>query len=307
MAWGGALYDDFNDIAVDEAGNIFLAGSTKSYGVGNSDILLLKYNSLGTLLWQKTYGGASDDWAMGIKLDDSGNIYLAGSTTSFGTGDADIVVLKLDSSGTVLWQKTWGSASREDSMDIALDGNGNVYVTGFTPGFGPGDVDTFLLKYDVDGNLLWQALWYGSDSDYASNCTTDGEGNIYVTGYTFSFSGGARADAILLKYDTNGALLLQKTWVNSGGGSSGVREAMIDSNGMLVICGMAADINGTWSDAAGIAIHVGGVEGDAAMVMNDVVGTAISAPGTESTPSGTIDTGGGLSDALLMKLNPAGL
>jgi uncharacterized delta-60 repeat protein len=303
--YGGPSHHDFADIDVDSTGNIYVAGGTKSYGVGGNDVLLQKRDSSGTILWEKTYGGAVDDFCWEMQVDSGGNIYLEGYTNSSGAGDDDELLLKLDTSGNILWQKTWGTAYMDLPSGLALDNFGNVYVTGSTIGFGPGDEDTFLLKYDADGSLLWQALWYGTNRDYAVTCACDAEGNIYVAGYTNSFS-PLLYNLFLLKYNSFGALLSQKTWSTSSIWSA-ARGGVFDGNGMLVLCGAAADASGAWADVSGTSIHVGGTEGDAALIMNDIASTVNAPVGTDATPSGVIDTGGGDWDALTMRLDPAAI
>jgi PKD repeat protein len=303
--YSGTLHHDFTDIDVDSSGAIYITGGTQSFGAGGTDVIVQKMDSFGTILWEKAYGGTLNESCWELQLDSVGNIYLAGDTKSFGASEGDSLLLKLDTSGNMLWQKTWGTPYLDAGSGLALDGYGNVYITGYTIGFGPGDEDAFLLKYNTDGSLLWQALWYGTGRDYAVTCGCDADGNIYVTGYTDSFSAPSY-DIFLLKYNLVGALISQRTWSISSVWTTS-RGVSFDNNGMLVLCGAAMDTSGTWADVSGTSIHVGGTEGDSVLTINDVTATVATPAGTETSPSGVIDTGGGGWDALTMRLDPAAI
>ena len=215
--WGGYNYDYGRGIAVDGSGNAFITGSTDSYGTGNNNVFLLKYDSSGNLLWYKTWGSSENAGGSGIALDSSGNIFITGSTYSYGAGNRDTLVLKYDSSGSLLWNKTWGGSGDDWGNGIALDGSGNAFITGFTDSYGTGNNDAFLLKYNSSGNLLWYKTWGGSDRDYGYEIALDGLGKAYITGVTYSYGLG-NSNAFLLKYDSFGNLLWYKTW---GGDSYG--------------------------------------------------------------------------------------
>jgi tetratricopeptide (TPR) repeat protein len=212
--WGGSDYDCGRGIALDGSGNAFITGSTSSFGEGYSDVFLLKYDSSGTLQWNKTWGGPNDDYGHGIALDGSGNAFITGSTESYEDGNDDAFLLKYDASGNLLWNKTWGGSNYDYGHGIALDGSGNAFITGSTHSYGAGYYDAFLLKYDTSGNLLWYKTWGGSNDDIGKGIALDGSGNAFITGSTRSYGAGDN-DAFLLKYDTSGNLLWNKTWGGS--------------------------------------------------------------------------------------------
>ena len=112
--------------------------------------------------WAHTWGGASADSVSGIAVDPaSGAIYATGSTSSFGAGGVDVLLLKYDSSGSLVWSRTWGGPGNESGNSVAVDGLGNVYVVGSTDSFGAGWYDALILKFDRSGNLLWSRTWGG--------------------------------------------------------------------------------------------------------------------------------------------------
>jgi len=183
-------------IAVDGSGNAFIAGSTVSDGTRPSDVFLLKYDSSGNQLWNKTWGGSDWDDGHGIALDASGNVFITGKTYSFGAGYSDVFLLKYDSSGNMLWEKTWGGYNYECGYGIAVDGSGNAFITGsYNINYGTETSDAFLLKYDSSGNILWETTWGGEGRGIA----LDGSGNAFIAGSTVI--GGARSSEVfLLKY-----------------------------------------------------------------------------------------------------------
>jgi len=232
--WGGSEMDLNGEITLDDLGNAFIMGQTLSYGAGSEDIFLLKYNSTGNLLWDKTWGGSSHEYPYGFASDASGNTFITGRTNSYGAGYSDAFLLKYDSSGNLLWDKTWGGSGGETGWEIAVDDLGNAYITGETPSYGAGYSDAFLLKYDSSGNLRWDKTWGGSASDYGRGIALDSSGNTFIAGMTNSYGAGY-SDAFLLKYDSTGNLLWDKTW--GGSGHDQVRGIVLDSSGNTFITG----------------------------------------------------------------------
>jgi len=158
---------------VDASGNAYVIGSVGNQAVttyGNYDILVAKYNSAGTLQWQKRIGNASYNWGNGITADASGNVYIAGYTDS-GSG-YDIVAIKLDSTGSLVWHRflTATGTSNDVGNGVVVDGSGNVYVTGYNATNG---TDIQIVKYNSSGVLQWQR---GVKS--ANNAAIDGSYGI---------------------------------------------------------------------------------------------------------------------------------
>jgi uncharacterized protein YjiK len=149
-------------IATDDAGNIYLTGSTRGelngiVNAGYDDIFLVKYDSSGNKIWTRQLGTDSYDWAHGIASDGQGNIYVTGETLggldgNTNAGGRDTYLVKYDSSGNKIWTKQLGTVDNDAGMGIATDSSGNIYVTGYTWGSLNGNVnqggsDIFLVKY----------------------------------------------------------------------------------------------------------------------------------------------------------------
>jgi hypothetical protein len=183
-------------LAVDGSGNVYVTGRSDGSGTG-FDYATIKYDSDGNELWAARYDGPASgrDWPTDLAVDGSGNAYVAGYSTGRGT-DYDYATIKYDSDGNELWvARHDGPASSNDlAYALAVDGWGNVYVTGFdTSGSG---YDYATIKYDTDGNQQWVAK-YNAGQDYANEIAVDASGNVYVTG---SSQGSSYYDYATIKY-----------------------------------------------------------------------------------------------------------
>ncbi len=202
ITWGGNNNDYGYGIALDGSGNIYITGDTNSFWDLDGDAFIAKYDSSGNSVMNITWSGSDDDWGRDIILDGSGNIYITGYTYSFGVGDLDVFIAKFDNSGNSMKNITWGGSDNEAGIDIALDGSGNIYITGWTDSFGAGTIDTLIVKFDSSGNSVKNYTWGGIDSDFGRSIALDGSGNIYITGYTYSFGTG-NSDAFIVKIPSN--------------------------------------------------------------------------------------------------------
>ncbi len=222
---GGAGNNQGYGVAVDGTDNVYVTGAysataefdpTGSGGtltaVGGNDIFLAKYDAGGNLIRVQSIGGSAADHGMGVAIDRTDNVlltgYFASATLDFNPGGSggvinntggsiDIFLAKYDSSGGYLWAKSMGGAKQDHSQAIAVDGVGNIYITGtfesltadFNPGGSGGMVtnagayNIFVAKYDREGNHLWAKGMGGSGHDWGLGVTADGNGNAYVSGY----------------------------------------------------------------------------------------------------------------------------
>jgi uncharacterized delta-60 repeat protein len=298
--WGGSGWDILNAVAIDSAGNIYCAGQTYSFGAGNWEAFVLKYNTSGTIQWAQTWGGASADSLSAVALDSGGNIYYAGWTYSFGAGYSDALLLKYNSSGTIQWAKTWGGSNIEAVSAVAVDSSGNIYCAGHTYSFGAGYSypDPFLLKYDTSGALQCAKTWGGSHYDSLSAVAADSAGNTYYAGLTSPFGTGY-SDALLLKYDSSGALQWAKAWGGSLG--DGLSAVAVDSTGNVYVGGGTRSYTGVWQEVTtGTQTSLTGSESSPTGTTTSPSGAGGSPTGTQTSPTGS-EIGAGGSDTLLLK------
>ena len=211
--YGGTGYDYPASIQQTSDGGYIVAGDTDSFGAGGSDFWIVKLDSAGSVDWQSTYGGTSDDWANSIQETSDGGYIVAGDTVSFGAGGSDFWVLKLDSAGNVNWQYTYGGTGDDFDTFIQQTSDGGYIAAGFTDSFGAGSNDIWVLKLDSNGIVEWQKTYGGTNDEYClySPIQETGDSGYILGGMTLSFGAGS-ADFWALKLDSNGIVEWQKTY-----------------------------------------------------------------------------------------------
>ncbi|WP_198362115.1 PEGA domain-containing protein [Thermococcus pacificus] len=176
--YGGSGRDGFwgVNLAIADNGDIIVASSTESFGTETphySNVWVLRLDANGNIKWQKTYGGRSNDHAHAVAIADNGDIIVASYTYSFGAGEGDFWVLRLDTNGNVKWQKTYGGENEDVAYAVALADNGDIIVAGSTVSVGG-----WVLRLDENGDIKWQKA-YRSDPHAVALAPT---GDIIVAG-----------------------------------------------------------------------------------------------------------------------------
>ena len=241
---------DGSSVNTDVAGNIFIAGAFYSPTIifdtytlnnaGNYDGFITKYNSVGNVIWTKSFGGVGQDLCYSVCTDINGNAFITGyfssPTITFGSytltnnGSQNVYITKFDSNGNVLWAKSAIGSGNDCAYSISTDGSGNSIITGYfgspTIIFGAytltntGSSSIFIVKYDPNGNVLWAKSSIGSSWDNGYSVSTDAAGNIFSTGSysgatitfnTFTLANIGGTDGFITKYDSNGNALWAKT------------------------------------------------------------------------------------------------
>jgi hypothetical protein len=157
-------------------------------------MVLVKWDAEGNLLWNRTWGGPSDDYGSEVWGDDAGNVYTCGETSSSGSGYY-MVLVKWDSAGNQLWNRTRGG----NASGLWGDDAGNVYTCGSTDRSITGNYDIVLVKWDVAGNQQWSCIWGGSSNEYGHGVWGDGKGNVYTCGES-QVNGAFNSDMVLVKW-----------------------------------------------------------------------------------------------------------
>lgn len=207
-------------ITLDSSGNVYVTGSSYTNNT-NFDICTIKYNSSGIQQWVSRYDGVANgyDYPQSIKVDDIGNVYIAG--TSEGISE-DYCTIKYNSAGIQQWIVRYnGPGNNRDRVnDMNIDVNGNLYVTGESEGIGT-QKDICTIKYNSSGIQQWIARYNGvaNSFDGAKKMTLDIAGNIYVTGYTRGISTGS--DYCTIKYNSNGVQQWVTTYVGPTNSNEG--------------------------------------------------------------------------------------
>lgn len=235
---GTSESDNGQGIAVDSSGNSYITGYTGGdlegeTNAGHDDIFVAKYDTDGNREWTRQFGTSHYDYGMGIAVDSNGNSYLTGYTQEQNQwGDIveeDIVLAKYDANGTEQWSITFGTPELDAGHGIAVDSNGNSYITGYTrgdlnnpPDTNQGGRDVFIAKYDTAGNEQWTRLLGTGQTEVGNSITVDAKGNSYITGYTWGDLGDppdtnqGNSDIFVAKYDAGGT----KQWTRLLGTAS---------------------------------------------------------------------------------------
>jgi len=197
-------------------GGFAVAGFTQSFGAGGSDILVLKLAPDGSLIWARTYGGTSWDYAYSIIQTTDGGYAVAGMTYSFGYGDGDFIVLKLASNGSLTWARTFGnSGGGEYISSIIQTTDGGYAVTGVGREAWTGN-NLVVLKLAADGSLTWSKTFsYSGYTEYPKSIIQTAEGGYAVAGYSGTISSSCAF--FVFKITSDGSLVWARTY---GGASS---------------------------------------------------------------------------------------
>jgi uncharacterized delta-60 repeat protein len=258
---GPGNYNDFaRDMAVDSSGNAYVTGYTYIDGM-NRDYATVKYNSAGAEEWAKTYDGPENgiDYAYGIAVDTSGNVYVTGYSEGTGTG-TDCVTIKYNSAGALQWVARYdGPENRNDSgWAITVDTAGNVYVTGRTYTGSAGRYDYLTIKYNSAGVEEWVSTYDGSgnQNDYPYFIALDSSNNVYVCGYSY---GNGSYDYATVKYNSTGYFQWAARYDGPGNGSDYPHHLAVDSADNVYVTGRSPG-NGTYADIATVKYDSGGNE-----------------------------------------------
>jgi len=275
---GGGGLDIGTEITIDNNGNSYITGVfeyTATFGsytltsLGEYDVFTAKLDADGSWLWATQAGGNDLDISLGIATDNVGNIFVSGyfyETSSFGSytltssGDEDIFVAKLDTNGNWLWAIQTGASEEDGGNGLAVDDDGNSFVTGYfseTVAFGsstlssPGSGSIFIAKLDTNGNWIWAAQAVTSEYDWieSNDIVIDIAGNSYITGSfegsaafgSYSFTSIGEEDAFVAKLDADG------NWLWAVHVSSSDDEENVSGNGITLSDENGSNVTGYFS------------------------------------------------------------
>lgn len=271
--YGGNNQDQANKLALDGSGNAYFTGNTNSSNfpiqnayqpilLGNQDAFLVKITSNGSSVPYATYfGGSAADVGYGVAASSDGQAYITGYTlssnlpitnafqTNFGGGAGDGFATKFNMSGSALVYSTYlGGSSNDVAEGCEVDGDGYLYVTGYTNSNNfpvhnalqlsrSGSNDVFVTKFNPGGSTVMYSTYLGgSGSDIGSNPAFDEDGNVYVVGYTSSGnypvqdpvqgSNGGGIDAFVSALNANGSALIYSTYLGGAATELGVEIAV---------------------------------------------------------------------------------
>lgn len=201
-AYGGAQFDCGCSLAAAADSGFVIAGRTRSFGAGGFDAWVVRTDANGDTVWTRTYGGAGWDEARSVQPIADGYI-VAGTTRSFGSGNEDVWLLKLNARGETTWARTYGGAGWEGASSVALTADSGCVIAGYADSVGGGLRDIWLIRADADGGTTWSRRYGGSLVDEGLSVQQTADGGYVIAGYTGSFGAGDY-DAYLIKTDSLG-------------------------------------------------------------------------------------------------------
>ena len=336
---GGAEGDEGRAITTDEVGNLYLAGSTEN-GPNGWDYTVTKLSPQGTLIWQHFYGGSGYDKPEAIVRTTAGELFVLGYSTSTdgditgNHGNDDAWLLKLDQNGELIWEKSFGGPGIDLGWNMALDNDNNLTLACLTDEEG-GDVgnqiggaDYWIVKCDLDGNVIWERTYGGTGDDFVSNVEGTDDGGYIVGGGTRSVDGdisqpaelGDEGDIWIIKLAGDGTL----QWETSLGGSGSEGGKVIPrSDGGYVVIGNTNSTDGDVSMALGgtdvwIAQlsnsgeltserSYGGTSGDSERDLHEIAGGGFFISANTSSSNGDVaGYHGGFFDLWAFRIDPEG-
>ena len=208
-SYGKAGFDGGYSVQQTADGGYILTGTYKNNGTENYDVILLKTDAVGTIVWQKLYGGSNDDWGYHVETLPDGYI-VSGHTFTFGQGEYDIYLIRTDLNGDTLWTRTYGQEGEDVGWWVRPVADGGFIVAGNAERLGIDHHNTYLLKTDSEGHIVWTRSYGQSDPDPEINSETavsvalTPDGGYALAGYTTSYGAGGY-DFYLLKTDSLGS------------------------------------------------------------------------------------------------------
>lgn len=231
----GNSNDNGTSVNVDVFGNIIVAGRSSENNY--TDYIVIKYNSTGVLQWSKNYNGPGNlsDWALALKTDNVGNIYVTGRSRGNGTGE-DYATIKYSPEGIEQWVQRYNAGGDDIAEELILDDSGNVYITGQSQLSIGSDYDIATIKYNSAGVVQWVKRYDRSGGDdFGWDIALDQNNNVCVTGFASDIITGA--DIVTLKYDNLG----NQQWVSIYSGETDnndeARSIAIDNLNNIYVTG----------------------------------------------------------------------
>lgn len=276
--YGGAGMEGGHSVTLDTSGSIYLTGYStstsgiasggfqNSYGGGTTDAFVVKFSSAGSRLWGTYFGGNSSEYGYCLATGSAGSILLAGNTNSssaialngfqntFGGGTEDAFLAKFDLSGNLLWATYYGGPLSDAGNGVACDSLGNIYLAGTTwsstgiasGGFQNnigGACDAFLAAFSSGGSRIWATYFGGSAYDFANKVATADSGsvviagrsqstsNISISGWQNAYNGGLY-DGILASFSASG-IINCATYIGGAGYDQGIFASVADDGSIL--------------------------------------------------------------------------
>jgi hypothetical protein len=237
--FGGSGDDEGNSVQQTSDGGYIIAGYTSSFGAGNYDAWLIKTDADGNKLWDKTFGGTDDDQGFSVQQTSDGGYVLTGFTHSSGAVMGDVWLIKTDSSGNKVWDRTYGGSGGDAGWSVRQTTDGGYIIAGSTNSI-PGGGGAWLIKTDTSGNKVWDRTFGTRGDEYAYSVRQTSDGGYILTGNT-AVAGVHICNVWLVKTDSTG----NKVWDRTFGGANDDSGCWVEqiADGGYIIAG--------WTESSG--------------------------------------------------------
>jgi len=307
-SFGGRGADGGNHSIGTSDGGYISVGYTNAYGNGKNDVWIIKTDFTGEREWSRVYGGKLDDYGWGITESIDGGYVIAGETFSFGRGQSDIYLLKIDSTGNMVWNTTFGGLAEDVAYAVVNSDDGGFVVASQTKSYGKGGSDGMIVKFNSDGIKEWHRLFGGKGLDYFKSITIDSIKGYVLAGGTRSFDNGD-SQGWLLSVNLDGFPKWEKTYGDKGEDAFNMITRTKD-NGFVAVGSSASFFSKGMKDIVMIKLDSLGQK----LWMNlyggkkDDIATAVSEckDGGFILTGETTSYGKGKSDIFLLKTNQLG-
>jgi predicted secreted protein len=253
MLWnrtsGGPDYDEAQSVIQTVDGGYAVAGVTRSYGLGVTDFWLVKTDLNGLHQWNRTYGGTGLDYLFALTQTNDGGYVMTGSTYRNETNQSDFYLVKTDSAGNLVWERTYGESGWEEAYAVVQTSDGGYAVVGETDSVGAGGTDIWWVKTTPDGDQEREQTYGGANNDGASSLVQTADGGYLIAGYTESYGNGIPMypDLWLVRIDSTGKA--RPLWDHSFGGlGSDSAEDLISTESGFAVAGATQLYNASDQD-----------------------------------------------------------
>lgn len=250
--------DDFGwDLREDRSGDLWVVGYAQDEPGGDLDVLLMRTSASGDVRWERRFGGPRDEAAWAMELTDNGDVVICAQTESFGSGERDVYVLRVASSGEEVWNRVIGGPGVDRIFSMAPSPDGGHVFTGIRSPDVDADLDGYLLKLSATGHTVWERTFGGDRYDVGHGVVAV-DGGYLVSGYGQSFA-ESEHDVYLLKVDEAG----ETVWFRTVGGEGDDRAMMSAplADGGSVTIGYSS-VDGQWKPYLITADTAGSVTSD---------------------------------------------
>jgi len=300
--WGGSGSDQAEAVAVGADGAAYVAGGTSSFGGGG--VFVVKFTPAGALVWQRHWGTGSED-GQGVAVGPDGNLVVAGVAARPNVaGASDLVLLKVDPAGALVWQRAYAGATNADARGgVAVGADGSIYAAGAlqeVTAAGRAVVNALIVKFASAGGLTWGRGWGGRSGDVAGDVAVAPAGTVLLAGDTNSFGAGSD-DAFVLRLSPDGRGLDAVTW--GGTGIDHGHGVGAGSTGTISLGATAQSPPYSFLGAPTRTTRPKATVSTPTAALVDATGTVADPAGTVATPTGGMSFAGGF-DAALVRMAP---